>query len=185
MLLPATIDGVTGNSTGSRHDSTLGLSWPRLAVHLRAVSASRGERIKQARQLRRLSQQELADATDVSVRTVRRIETGENESTRALTILETYLELAHSPGDPDTHTDPTERLDQDTLERALDQATFLDLLAALARKHSRVAKDTENPPDLPSGRYVMRTEDAPSARRAQDPSAHKDQPDEARGGHLL
>lgn len=163
---------------------TLGLSWPCLAVHLGAVSESRGERIRQARQLRRMSQLDLAEATGIGHRTVRRVETGENASPRSLTILETYLELAPMPADDTQPDTPTERLDQATIERALDQATFLDLLAAVARKHARTAK-IEDAPDLPAGRYVWRAEDAPSARRPRPNGPGKDQPDETSGGQVL
>lgn len=83
------------------------------------------------------------------------------------------------------HTAPTERLDQDTIERALDQASFLDVLAALARKHARVAQTGGDVPDLPPGRFAWHTADAPSARQARETSGHTGQPDEAPGGRLL
>ena len=82
-------------------------------------------------------------------------------------------------------TDTTERLDQATVERALDQASFLDLLAALARKHARAAKDIEDAPDLPTGRWVWHTADAPSTRQPQTENPHTQQSDEQPGGRMV
>lgn len=139
-----------------------------------------GQRLRDARARAGItSQKDAADRIGVSVRAYAAWERDEAKpQTHWLPHIEAVL------GDH-THTDPTERLDQDTLERALDEASFLDLLAALARKHSRVAKDIEDAPELPPGRYVMRTEDAPSTRRAPHPRDRKDQPDEAPGGQVL
>lgn len=165
LLLP-----VTGTQRQGRR-STLPFS-----AYTRRVTWT-GQRLRDARaQAGITSQQEAAARIGVSVRAYAAWERDEAKP-QAHWIPKLDALFADTPH-------PADRLDQATIERALDEASFLDLLAAVARKHARLAKQDTNQPDLPAGRFVFRAEDAPSARRPRPNPSPRDQPDE-QGGQVL
>jgi len=143
--------------------------WPFMALHSRTVAGtepgqklSRGELLRRARNLRRISRRELAELTGVGARTIGRIETGNaGDNTRSTEVLERALapELATITDAPPA---PSGRLDQ---------FSDLDLLAELGRRLEERRRQAEAAPTPPAGHggagvEVGRTADAPSARRA-------------------
>jgi transcriptional regulator with XRE-family HTH domain len=125
-----------------------------------------GQRLRDARARRGWTQAELAERLGAAPRSVA---SWEREEARPQAHWVTKLDRLFA----DEPLDPAQRLDQATIERALDEASFLDLLAALARKHARIAKP-EDTPDLPPGRYTWYKSDAPTARRAPDSGDSKE-----------
>jgi transcriptional regulator with XRE-family HTH domain len=123
-----------------------------------------------------MSQQDLADATGIGKRTIGRIEQGESESGRRITILETYLDLVDPPAAP---ADDQAPLEPRTIERALRDATAMELLAELA---SRLAtqeaggRRSDQPSTGQAERYTWFKDDAPTARRDAEQAAAGDEP---------
>jgi transcriptional regulator with XRE-family HTH domain len=112
--------------------------WPLVALDSGAVNnISRGERLRRARERRRLSRQQLADILNIGLTTVKRIERDQVHNSRNVALLEDYLKdyLNDTPAEstPDiapTHPGPT-----------LTEAADLELVAELAR---RLASRREN-----------------------------------------
>jgi len=118
------------------------------------------EEIRRRRDTQGLSQEDLAKALGVSRRAVTNWETG-----AAVPGGKNLRGLDRVLGDPPRADDPT-----------LSQADFLELLAEIARRYARAANndDPHSAPDLPRGRYSLRSEDTPTARRARD-QRHSDE----------
>lgn len=132
---------------------------PFVALHSGVVTATKGDRIRHARELRRETREQVAAATGVNTKTIARIERGEVANSASATVLERYLGL--TPAEPPTTTG--ENLDQKTVDYVLDNVSFLELLAAVARRYAR-ATDTPHTPDpgRGSGHYKVFTEDVPA-----------------------
>jgi transcriptional regulator with XRE-family HTH domain len=169
MATDVTIRGVTGTSRTSdvrakRPDHVE--EWPFVALHFAPVTTSRGERVQRARNLRRMSQKDLAEATGVGERTIVRIESGRAEGSPSLAVLEEFLRIvtptAVAPaGNDEPRPSP--------IAEALMRADDLELLAELARRMAaRRAQEGDTPP-LPAGQYTLYTRDMPSSQRAQEP----------------
>lgn len=131
--------------------------WPLVALHC-VVVTERGEALRRARDLRRLSRRQLAEITGVGARTIQRIEQGEaSQSARSIEVLE--QELA-----PELR-----RLSLADGQRALDGFTVNELLAEVSRRYAELEARTQRLPTVtPSdGDDIIewRTDDAPSGQR--------------------
>jgi transcriptional regulator with XRE-family HTH domain len=122
---------------------------PFVPLHSVTVTGSRGDRIRRARELRRLSREELAAQTGVNAKTIARIEREEVGSSPNLTVLEQHLDLTPeaSPAGP----------------ASLSSIDDLDLIAELARRlAARRERNPDNPAKLgPEGHFAWYTADAP------------------------
>lgn len=151
-----------GTSQGS-----LAVLWPFVAVHSGTVD-SRGQRILRARDLRRLSRRDVADATGVSERTIQRIEKDDVRNSRALAVLESYLGLDEAQPVADTDLPkPRPTLDPDTIEAAIQQADFLALMAEIARRYARATHQETGLAGVPE-RFKWYLTEAPTARRSRE-----------------
>lgn len=132
---------------------TMGRSslWPKVALDCAVVT--RGELIRRARDLRRISRADLAKLTGVGARTITRIENGNvSDKARSVAALEHELaaELAQlSGGETPARSSVT-----------LDEATDLDLLTTLGQ---RLAEQSRRIADL-------------EAQLSADPNADDDRP---------
>ena len=125
-----------------------------------------GERIRRARERRLMSQQELAAATGVSARTLRRIEAGEVQRSKAITVLLEYLGIhPEHPASHDAVTDP---------QRALRTVSTPELLAELAARIAALEARAADRP-LPRGIGIRA---AVSWRTVDDPSRRSGRGDE-------
>lgn len=94
-----------------------------------------GERIRRARERRLMSQLELAAATGVSARTLRRIEAGEVQRSKAITVLLEYLGIhPEQPASNDAVTDP-----QRVLRTVGTPELLAELVARIAALEARAA----------------------------------------------
>jgi transcriptional regulator with XRE-family HTH domain len=147
------------------------IEWPLVALHCATVTDTPGQRIKKARQLRGLTQEDLAEATGVSTRTIGRIEKDERDEPRHIGRVKAFLGLAAEPDDEpsgeQTRPDPEPHRTasrSDVVAWALDEATDMEFIAALARRLSRSAS---TPAQLPGEALSFRTADSPDG--AEEP----------------
>lgn len=95
--------------------------WPNVALHS-GLMVITGQQIRRERRRRKLTQQALSNATDVSIRTIGRIERDETEDSQSRDILTDYLGLT-PPGAADRSDDPL-----------LSEAPSVALLAEVGRR---------------------------------------------------
>lgn len=168
--------------------------WPLVAIECAAVTDTRGQRIRQERQRRRMSQQDLAGAVGVSVRTISRIETDAVVDPSTLPAVEDYLDIGR-PGAAGVvgDTEATERAAEEQARRnaaahadiearisrgrrsasdnpRVRDATVWQLLAELASRFSQLDALLQEPTRTsasPPERVRWYTEDAPEAPGGQ------------------
>ncbi len=105
-----------------------------------------GEQIRRARNLAKLSQQHLSDATGVSVRSIGRIERGERgekDDTATVAILRDYLGLSGDPDDINQQPEDVARLSDGQLlaqRRLLEAEWERRYFAAIAAVEERVGQ---------------------------------------------
>jgi len=135
--------GAGGVELQRRRDAAVGVFSPTATwsePYARSMSTA-GQRVKEVRKRRGLSQRELADASGVSLSTIRKLEQGERESAR----LETLRKLAHAL------RVPTMRLAHDRNPEDADAATM--------DRWEAVREALERPP------AVLETDDEPPTVR--------------------
>lgn len=116
---------------------------PKLASYGLAVAASEapslGARIRRARNLKRLSQQQLAIAVGASVRAVGSWER-DRSTPRNLAVVEEFLGISpNGVPEPETYTDPVEKAvwEDPTLGTDDDRRAFIFDLRRAKREHAR------------------------------------------------
>lgn len=135
--------------------------WPLVALHSAAVK-ERGEALRRARDLRRISRRELAEITGVGARTISRIETGKaGDNARSIEALEQELapELHRITGGSDRG-------------KTLASFTYHELLAELSHRYAELEARLQQVPTprTTSDDEVVEwsTMDAPSGRLARE-----------------
>jgi transcriptional regulator with XRE-family HTH domain len=148
-----------------------GSMWPIVAVHS-ADMTTRGERIKRARNLLRQSQMDVHKATGVGLRTIGRIEAGENEHSPSVEVLENHFGINDSSVGTDNDAPDTAEPVAGAPPTSLDQFTLMELLVEVVRRVAQFeARTGEHLTGLePPRRVKWSTSDAPSVKRAQEAS---------------
>jgi len=134
------------------------------------MAASRGDRIRKAREMRGETRDQVAAATGVNPKTIARIERGEVTNSPKATILEDYLGITPRLAATEPPTAPS--VDQATIDRVLDEVPFLELLAAIAKRYARATGASHLQQPDSAGRYKIFTEDVPSPD--EDPNPQPD-----------
>lgn len=157
--------------------------WPIVAVHS-ATMSERGAAIRKARNKRRWSTKDLAEATGVSDRTIGRIERGEVTDSRRIDLLEAELK---------PELEQLAREIANTEAGGIAGTSFLQALAHLGSLHADITGENEElrrenaelrrevaalggaDPDDDDDVEVFHTKDAPSAQRTRgNPSRARD-----------
>lgn len=151
--------------------------WPDVALDSAAVAAiTRGQRIKQARLRRRESQQQVATAVGVSMRTVSRVETDQVENPSTLPLIEAYLGISDEPdaAPPEETSDRLRSVDterhapepDDPNNPRIRDASVMQLLAELAGRFAASEARASNP-RMPPERVRFYPEDTSAAAPEQ------------------
>lgn len=129
---------------------------------------TRGEHIRTARERFGLTQEQLADRTGVSLKTLQRIENGRVQRSRSMTTLEIHLGLARATPPhtlrPDHETVIAVRGDMTT---PVGEATFAQCIARIAELYNAAVRSSDVPemtviPELPPGVAEAATGRAPA-----------------------
>lgn len=117
------------------------MTYPKTPCTIGRVTTELGTRIKRARDLRRWSQRELADAVGVSRKTIDNWEHGRNYPRSSIATLEGVL--GPLTGDEEIYTDPVElAIWRDTsIEEEDERRDLIEQLRARRRKHDRRRQD--------------------------------------------
>lgn len=141
---------------------------PFVHLHSVTVTESRGDRIRRARDLRRLSRDELAATTGVNPKTIARIERGEVSTSPSIAILEDHLNITPEPASHHT--------------TALRDVNDLDLIAELARRLAARRATSDTIQLGPEGHFRWNTRDAPYPEHGQPETGGEGGIAEGRGG---
>ena len=144
--------------------------WPIVAIDSAPMAVSRGQRIKQERRRRRMpdgrimTQEHLAQAVGISVRSVSRIETDTSEDPTTLPLVEEYLGITdgQGPAEPPVTTSRSVPEQDESDNPRIRQASTFQLLAELAGRIAK-AEARAQVPRLPAERVRWSINDAPGA----------------------
>lgn len=145
--------------------------WPLVALDSGAVKdISRGERLRRARERRRLSRRQLADILKIGPTTVKRIEHDQVRNSPNVALLEDYLK-EYLEDKPPADTKSTPDITPPDPGPRLRTADDLELVAELARRLAARRASDEPAQPRPTGHFRWYTSDAPPVEPSTPPTS--------------